>query len=163
MLAAIAVATPADAALSSYLKLKAKSGPVAGSVTQMGREGTIEVIAFEHQVKADPRTKQHGLFTITKAFDKSSPILAKLLTTQEGILEFELQLWKPAATGKEINYYTIKLTNARVAQINFKQLNNRNPELMKFDHLEEVSFVYESITWTFNDGGISHTDTQRLP
>jgi type VI secretion system secreted protein Hcp len=160
VLATIVIVSPADAALNAYLKLKGqKTGQIQGSTTQMGREGQIEVVAFEHTVKVDPgaKAKQHGVFTITKAFDKSSPILAKLMATQEPS-EFELQLWRPAATGKEVQYYTIKLTNARITQINFKQLNNKFPENMKHEQYEEIAFTYESITWTFNDGGITYSD-----
>jgi type VI protein secretion system component Hcp len=37
--------------------------------------------------------------------------------------------------------------------------NNKNPEQQKLAAYEQVTFTYETITWTWNDGGLSVTDT----
>jgi type VI secretion system secreted protein Hcp len=166
-LALLLAVTPADAALNAYLIMKgSKQGEFKGSVTQKGRENTIMVIAVDHQVRND-RGKVHGVYTITKELDKSSPLLYRALTTGETMASFELQFWTPrvggaiGGGGTEYQHYTVKLTNARIVDMKFKMLNNKNPELMRYAEFEEVSFTYESISWTWNDGGITTTDTNK--
>ncbi len=158
-------------ALNAYLTLKGqKQGAIKGSVTQKGREGKIMVIAVSHEI-VSPRDaasgqatgkRQHKPFVITKELDKSSPILYNVLCTNENIIEFELQFWRPKATaagsGQEVQNYTVKLTNAKIADIQFTMLNNKNPELMRYAEYEEVAFTYEKIEWIWVDGGITATD-----
>ncbi|HND28985.1 MAG TPA: type VI secretion system tube protein TssD, partial [Myxococcota bacterium] len=146
-------------ALNAYLTLKGqKQGEVKGSVTQKGREGKINVIAVSHSIVSprDPQSglptgqRQHKPFVITKELDKSSPILYNMLCTNENISEWTLQFWTPqvrAATGvaTEVQHYTVRLTNANIASINFVQPNVRDPNLAKFAEYEEVAFTYEKI------------------
>ena len=171
LLAAVLVASaPADAALNAYLKLKGtKQGDIKGSVTQKGREGKIMVIAVDHDVKSDPAgRKQHGVFTITKELDQSTPLLYKALTSGEILAEFELQFWTPqvggaiGGGGTEYQHYTVRLTNARIVDIRFRMQNNKNPELMKYAESEEIAFTYESITWTWNQGGVTAGDSAKF-
>jgi type VI secretion system secreted protein Hcp len=159
-------------ALNAYLKIKGqKHGDVKGSVTQKGREGKIMVIAANHEVLSpmDPASgfatgkTQHKPFIITKEVDKSTPILYDMLVTNENITDWELQFWKPSISsrtgvGTETQYYTVKLTNARIVDINFHMLNNKNPDLVRYNEYEEVAFVYEKITWIWTDGGITAED-----
>lgn len=164
-------------ALNAYLKLKGqKQGEIKGSVTQKGRENKIMVIAVSHEVLS-PRDsasgqatgkRQHKPFVITKELDKSSPLLYKALINNENISEWELQFWTPqvaAATGvgAERQHYTVKLQNARICDIKFSMLNNRNPELVRFAEYEEIAFTYQKITWTWNDGGITSEDNWESP
>jgi type VI secretion system secreted protein Hcp len=164
-------------ALNAYLKIKAqKSGQVKGSVTQKGREDSIQVIAINHEI-VSPRDaasglptgkRQHKPLVITKELDKSSPLLYQILATNENIPEFELKFYAAqvkatSGVGAEVNHYTIKLTNANIAQINFKMLNNRNPEQSRYPELEEVAFTYQKIEWLWNDGGIMAQDDWESP
>lgn len=114
------------------------------------------VIAVSHEVLS-PRDsasgqatgkRQHKPFVITKELDKSSPLLYKALINNENISEWELQFWTPqvaAATGvgAERQHYTVKLTNARICDIKFSMLNNKNPELARFAEFEEKAFTYQ--------------------
>jgi type VI secretion system secreted protein Hcp len=159
-------------ALNAYLKLKGqKHGDVKGSVTQKGREGKIMVIAATHDVLSpmDPASGfatgkiQHKPFVITKELDKSTPVLYDIMVTNENITEWELQFWRPSISsrtgaGTETQNYTVKLSNARIVDIRFQMLNNKNPDLMRYSEYEEVAFAYEKITWTWNDGGITAED-----
>ncbi len=159
-------------ALNAYLKLKGqKSGEIKGSVTQKGREGKIAVIAVSHDI-ISPRDAASGLptgkrmhkpFVITKELDKSTPLLYNILTTNENIPEWELQFWQPSATGAEKQHYTVKLTNANIASIDFRMANNKHPDLMKFSEYEEVAFTYQKIEWTWVDGGITAHDDWEAP
>jgi type VI secretion system secreted protein Hcp len=159
-------------ALNAYLKLKGqKQGEIKGSVTQKGREGKIMVIAAHHEI-LNPRDaasgqatgkRKHHPFVITKEVDKSSPLLYTAMIGNENITEWELQFWRPAVTavsgaGAEKQHYTVKLTNANIANIAFTMPNNKNPDLAKLAEYEEVTFVYQKIEWTWVDGGIVAAD-----
>ena len=164
-------------ALNAYLNLKGqKQGDIKGSVTQKGREGKIMVIAVSHEI-ISPRDsasglptgkRQHKPLVITKELDKSSPLLLNALCNNENIPEWQLQFWKPqisavAGVGSEVQNYTIKLTNANIAGIQFKMLNNKNPDLTRYVEYEEVSFTYQKIEWTWVDGGITAEDDWETP
>ena len=159
-------------ALNAYLKLKGqKSGEIKGSVTQKGREGKIMVIAVSHDI-VSPRDAASGLptgkrmhkpFVITKELDKSSPLLYNILVNNENIPTLEVQFWQPSHTGAEKQHYSIKLTNANIASIDFRMANNKHPDLMKFNEYEEVSFTYQKIEWTWVDGGITAMDDWEAP
>lgn len=162
----LAGAQPASAALNAYLSLRGESsGQVKGSVVQKGREGTIMVIAYSHAVTAPvdaasglPSGKiRHSPLVITKEVDKSSPILHAMLQNLEKMKEFKLMFYQPSATGQEVQNFTITLTNARIISIKSEMMNNKYPENMQHKEREEISFVYDKITWTWNDGGITST------
>ena len=158
-------------ALNAYLQLKGqKQGAIKGSVIQRGQEGKIMVIAVSHEI-ISPRDPQSGLptgkrmhkpFIITKELDMSSPLLYNALVNNENITEWKLQFWAPqtktGGMGQEIQNYTITLTNANIMDIKFVMPNNKHPELSKFTEYEEVSFTYQKIAWTWNQGGISAID-----
>jgi type VI secretion system secreted protein Hcp len=160
-------------ALNAYLKLKgAKQGDIKGGVTQKGREGTIEIHSFSHEI-VSPRDsasglptgrRQHKPFTITKEIDKSTPLLHKALTDNETLTSFELRCFAPKAgpggggAGQEVNNFTITLTNASISDIVDIMENNLDLENAKLPLLEEVSFTYQKIEWTWVDGGITSSD-----
>ena len=159
-------------ALNAYLKLTGqKQGEIKGSVTQKGREGKIAVIAVSHEI-ISPRDAASGLptgkrmhkpFVITKELDKSSPLLYNVLVNNENLTQWELQFFQPSATGTEKQHYTVKLTNANIASIDFRMANNKHPDLMKFAEYEEVAFTYQKIEWTWNEGGITAMDDWEAP
>ncbi len=154
-------------ALNAYLKLKGQiQGNIKGSVTQAGREDSIMVIGFSHEV-VSPRDAASGIATgkrqhlpliITKEIDKSSPLLMNALVNNENITEFTLRFWQPSRSGKELQFFTIQLLNATISDIRQEMLNNKYPENMQHKEREHISFVYQNITWTYEDGGISASD-----
>lgn len=159
-------------ALNAYLKLKGQvQGEIKGSVTQRGRSGKIAVIAVNHAITSprDPASglptgkRMHQPFTITKELDKSTPALYSALVNNENITEWELQFWRTSASGSEKQHYTVKLTNANIASIDFRMDNNRHPDLMRYSEYEIVSFTYQKIEWIWTDGGITTTDDWEAP
>lgn len=159
-------------ALNAYLKVNGqKSGQVKGSVTQKGREGTMMIVGFHHEI-ISPRDPASGLPTgarmhkpivLLKEIDKASPVLYNILCTNENIKEAEIQFWTPqlkAATGvgSEVQHYTIKLTNANIASIKEFSENNKVPGNMPMPLLEEVALTYQKIEWVWTDGGIMAVD-----
>lgn len=149
-----------------------KSGQIKGSIIQKGREDSIGVIATAHSI-ISPRDPQSGLptgqrmhkpFVITKELDKSTPLLYNVLCTNENLTEVTIKYWTPqiratTGTGTEIQHYTVVLINANIASIDFRQLNIRDTNLVKFAEYEEIAMTYEKITWTWTDGGITADDS----
>ena len=159
-------------ALNSYLRLTGETqGEIQGEVTQAGREGTMEIYGWSHEVTS-PRDaasglptgkRQHKPLTITKPVGKSSPLLMKALVDNENITEWELRCWRPSRTGAEEQYFTITLINAHIVGIRQEMLNNKYPENQKHEVREHVSFTYQKIIWTFTDGGITAEDDWETP
>jgi len=159
-------------AMNAFLKIVGKkTGEVHGSVTQKGREGKILVIAADHSIVApsDPQAgvatgkRMHHPFSITKECDRSSPVLYNMLCTSEVISDWTLQFFGQSPTGVETQTHTVQLTNALISGISFHMPNIRNPELVRYAEYEEISFVYQKITWTWIDGNITSSDTWIVP
>src|SRR5262245_28573782 len=149
-----------------------KSGQIKGSCIQKGREDSVCVIAVSHSV-ISPRDPQSGLptgqrmhkpFVVTKELDKATPLLYNVLCTNENLNDVVFKFWTPqikatTGVGAEVQHFTIKLTNANIASIDFRMANIRHPDLVKFTEYEEIAFTYEKIDWTWNDGGIMAQDS----
>lgn len=159
-------------ALNAYLRLTGDTqGYIEGSVTRAGREDSIKVIGFNHEI-VSPRDaasglptgkKQHGPLTITKEVDKSSPRLMNLLVNNENITEWRLDFWRPGRDGSEFQFFTVELVNASVSGIEMEMLNNKYPENMQHNEREHISFCYQKILWTYQDGGITAEDDWVTP
>jgi len=159
-------------ALNAYLTLKGqKQGTITGSVTQKGREGSILVHAFNHDILS-PRDPDSGLPTgkrlhkplyILKEIDRSSPLLRNALVNNENLVTWELKFWTPSPTGVERQIYTITLTNASIASVSESMLDNEDPTNAHFPIREEISFTYQKIEWTWTDGGITAVDDWESP
>ena len=148
-----------------------KSGPVKGSITQKGRENSIGVIAASHSIVI-PRDLQTGLpsgrrmhkpFVFTKELDRATPVLYNMLCTNENIPTATFRFWAPklkssSGVGAEIQNYTVKLTNAKIASYDFRKTNIHLAELGSFAEYEEIVLTYQKIEWTWNDGKISAGD-----
>ncbi|MFO0757170.1 MAG: type VI secretion system tube protein TssD [Byssovorax sp.] len=159
-------------ALSAYVSIVAeKQGQIRGSVTQKGREGKIMVVAVQHEIVC-PRDPASGIPTgkrvhkplmILKETDRSTPLLYNVLTHNENLKSVEIQFWQPSPTGAERQHWTIRLTNANISSIQFKLGNTRSPKLARYSELEEVSFTYQKIEWTWTEGGIMADDDWESP
>jgi type VI secretion system secreted protein Hcp len=163
-----------------YAILKgAKSGQIKGSIKTKGHEDAMGVIAVQHSI-VSPRDAASGLptgkrmhrpFVFWKELDKASPLLLNMLVTNETITQakFEFYAPKPAATGtaagsgNEFNNYTVELVNASISSYLFRQPNVRDPNQGKLADYEKVGLVYQKITWTWMDGGITASDDWEAP
>jgi type VI secretion system secreted protein Hcp len=160
-------------ALNAYLRLRGqKQGDIKGSVTQKGREGSILVYAFSHDlvVPRDPASGQasgkrmHKPVTITKDVDKSTPLLYQALIANENLPEWELQFWQTTtSTGGEQQYYTVSLANSSISSIGQRMANNKDPNVTRYEVYEEIAFTYQRITWTWKDGGLTSQDVWSAP
>jgi type VI secretion system secreted protein Hcp len=159
-------------ALNAYLKIVAETqGPVPGSVTQKGREGTILVHAAVHEIVGprDPASgrptgkRVHKPFVITKPVDRASPILYSILCNNENIRTAELFFFTPDKMGVERQHYTVRLENANICSINLRLPNTRHKFGQQLVEREEVGLTYQKIIWTWNEGGITAEDDWETP
>jgi type VI secretion system secreted protein Hcp len=159
-------------ALPAYLKLSAeRQGEVIGSVTQKGREGTILVIAASHTIigPRDPASgrptgkRMHKPFAIVKEIDRASPILYSILCNNENVRSVEINFYTPDKMGIERQHFTVRLTNANISGIELRMPNTKNPHTARLPAREEVSFTYQKISWTWNEGGLTAADDWETP
>jgi type VI secretion system secreted protein Hcp len=146
-------------------------GKIDGSCTIQGRENTILVEGLEHNVSIprDPQTglpagkRIHGPLTITKVIDKSSPKLFQALCSGEHLKEVKLEFYRISKQGKEEKYFTTKLQNAIVVSVRPWIPNVLQKENSDLQHMEDVSFTYEKIIWTWEPDGIETEDSWQVP
>jgi type VI secretion system secreted protein Hcp len=153
-----------------HLYLKANGTDINGESTQtsLGRENSIECVYFESGVITAREAgsgmatgrRQHQPLLIRKRIDKSTPLIAKALCNNEKI-QAKFKFFRPSPTGDGTTqqFYTVELENGRVATQKLVNPDVIVPATATEPPLEEVSFVFHTITWTFEDGGITHQDT----
>jgi type VI secretion system secreted protein Hcp len=155
-----------------FLSITGKNqGKIEGSCAIDGHAGTILVQAEISHVKI-PRNPQTGLpagkrvhepFLITKEIDKASPKILQALTTGEQLTEVLLEYFRISSAGKEELYYTIKLENAIVVSLEKWFPNCLDKAKQSYGHMEDVSFSYEKVTWSFTPDGIEADDSWLAP
>ena len=160
-------------ALNAHLRMVGqKSGKIQGSVTQKGREGTSAVIAMSHEIDVprDSATgqatgkRQHRPLTITKELDRASPALRQVLTNNETLTTVDLLFYRSDRTiGSEVQYFTIRLTNASITAIDMAMPNNKHADLASLETYEDVSFVYQKIEWTWLENNAVASDDWMSP
>lgn len=156
----LAIASSASAANTIFMTLTGqKSGNVKGSVTQRGRENSIQVSAVDDEIVSprDPASglptgqRQHKPLKVTIEIDQSAPILYQMLSTNETITMLELKFWRPSPSGVEAQFYTVRLTNASISEIHASTDAAHTTML-------DVSFTYQKIQWTWVEGGVTAAD-----
>jgi type VI secretion system secreted protein Hcp len=153
-----------------HLFLKIRGNDVKGESTQtsLGRDGSIECIAYEQGVitarEAATNTvtarRQFSPLKIVKRMDRSSPLLLKALSetaTVAGVFKFYRP--NPSGDGTTEQFYSVEFGDGKVASVKqFVNLTTRQ-ESAGDPPLEEITFVFSTITWTYNNGGVTHTDS----
>ncbi len=157
-----------------------KQGPItAGAFTEDSvgniwqEEHTEELLVngFSHviHIPTDPQSGQpsgqrvHGPLTITKIYDKSSPLLYNALTSGEKLTKCEVKWYRTSAQGAQEHYFTHKLTDAIIVSIEARMPNCQDPGMAQFTHLEDISFSYRKIEWEHVVCGTSGDDDWRKP
>ena len=153
-----------------HLFLKANGTDIKGESTQtsLGRENSIECLYFEQAVKTAREAgsgmasgrRQYEPLLIRKRIDKSSPLIAKALVENQ-VIEGTFKFFRPNPTGDGTTqqFFTVEVQRGRVASQKLYVPDTIVPATSTEPPLEEVSFVFHTITWTFEDGGVTHTDT----
>jgi type VI secretion system secreted protein Hcp len=130
---------------------------VAGTVAITGqKQGTFNttLTGLSHEIVSprDPASglptgkRQHKPIVVTKELDSTTPLLLNALVNNENLSSVLIGLLR---NGQQVA--TIKLTNASISDYT--------------DHgdTEHWSFTYQTITWTWVDGGITASDDWEAP
>jgi len=153
-----------------HLYLKANGTDIKGESTQhsLGREESIECVYYDQSVTTAREAgsgmatgrRQYNPLVIRKRIDKSSPLIAKALTNNEAI-EGTFKFFRPSPTGDGTTeqFYTVQIRQGRVATIKQVVPDTLVPATSTEPPLEEVSFVFHTISWTYTNGGVTHEDT----
>lgn len=163
----VLVATaPAALALVSYFATidSQQTGRIPGGVTQKGREGTIEVLSIDHEIVSprDPATgqatgkRQHKPMSLHVKLDKSAPRLFQAMVTNDTLSKVSLRGYVPSQNGVEVQHFMVELTNAQISRIAMSSVTHASGAPEK-DTIE-LELVYQKITWTWTDGGITAED-----
>ncbi|STW79207.1 type VI secretion system effector [Klebsiella michiganensis] len=139
-------------AIPVYLWLKDDGGAdIKGSVDVQDREGSIEVVAQEHNlyIPTDNNTGKltgtriHTPFLFTKEIDSSSPYLYKAVTTGQTLKSAEFKWYKINDAGQEVEYFNTKLENVKVVKVSPEMYDIKDSSKEKHNHLERVELRYE--------------------
>jgi len=159
-----------SAALLSFMQVTGETqGNIEGGSTLPGREGHIELVEYGHSVSQaiDSATgvpagdKQHRAIRVTKEIDKSSPLLMTAMTNSEKLTDVTIRFWRPSNLGKEIQFYTVELVNAYIANISHSSRTYADDDwrtVVTAPANETLTISYEKIVWTWEDGGITSED-----
>jgi type VI secretion system secreted protein Hcp len=102
--------------------------------------------------------RQYEPVVITKAIDRASVLLLKALTNNE-VCECEFRFFRTGAGGDQ-HIYTVTLGNAYVSSIRQRVLEEDAAKgAAPAPVIEEASFGFDTITWTWVDGGIENSDS----
>lgn len=151
-----------------YLWLKDDAGnDIKGSVDVRGRENSIEVSFFSHDVSLPTdnhtgritRVREHMPILFEKEIDASSTYLYKALTTGQRLQSAEFIFYRINYAGKEEAYFTVQLENVHVVAIGPGMYDTKSSYGEQRNHLEFVELHYEKIIWRYLEGNITHADS----
>lgn len=155
-------------AIPVYLWLKDDGGSeIKGDVSIVKREGSIEVLALEHEVAiptddssgAITGTRVHKPYVFTKHIDSSSTYLFKAVTTGQTLKEASFIFFKINSDGTEEEYYSVMLESVKVASVATVMHHVKEASALKKGHEEVVELRYEKATWSFKEGNLKHDDS----
>lgn len=140
---------------------------IEGSVLIAGREGTVEVIGFDHELciptdsmqGAITATCKHEPLVITKGFDKASPYLYEACANGTTIPKIEILWYEINTSGEEVAYFSHIIEGVKITNVTPKMHNCKDIDFERFPHLESVAFKYDTIHWTYLDGNLKVTDS----
>jgi len=131
---------------------------IPGSSEKEGRENSSDIFEIEHEVHMplDFNTglatgvRKHSPLRVVKQIDKATPGLFRSLCTNAVLSEVRLEYYRIDPNSRaETLYYTVKLTNAKVVNIKPYMPVSFLPVNEPYRHMEQVSFAYEKIEWSW--------------
>ena len=135
-----------------------KQGQFKGESQREREKGKIPALRFVYEIKSprDAATgqasgkRQHSPITITKEWGAASPQLFQALVMNEVLESVLFEFIQTGTEGAEEVYYTIKLTNATIA--NLKQYLDQTKQDTGFatHAFEDVSFTFQKIEVAHN-------------
>jgi type VI secretion system secreted protein Hcp len=164
-------------ALQAWISVKgAKQGQFKAEASVAARRDKwMAVLAFTMGVTSprDPATgqasgkRQHQPITIVKAWGAASPQGLTACANNEVLSEVEIEFTRQSATGQDVIYQTVRLTNASFAQIaRFTGRPDGTEDTPSSGHsgtsnmmeLERWAFTFQKLELHDNDGNTSFAD-----
>jgi len=165
----------ADAAQTVHLWLTIDGNDIQGesTITSLGREGSIECSAFGENgytpVNAasglPSGARQHRPITIIKRVDKASPLLWKAWANHESVSAALFRFYRPAAAGggQEEHFLSVLLENGYIVGMSTVSQDALVGGTSAPPVMESITFTFDTITWTYETNGATHTDTWGSP
>ncbi|MDY7230944.1 type VI secretion system tube protein TssD [Hyalangium rubrum] len=153
-----------------HLYLKANGNEIKGESTQvsLGREGSIECTYYSQEVITAREAgsgmatgrRQYQPLQIRKRIDKSSPLLMKALCENQ-VIEATFKFFRPNPTGDGTTeqFYSVSFKQGRIASMRQFLPDTFIPATSTEPPMEELTFVFHTIGWTFTQGGVTHEDS----
>ncbi len=146
------------------------TGDFNGPCEQESRSDSCTIYSVSHEVSLPTEGTMGGTSTgrrrhmpviVTKEMDCTSPAFLQAMAHNEKIQEINLKFYRNTDSGDEEHYYTIKLMGSRVVSVKVNVPMTLDPENSPYKHMEEISFMYESIEWTYELTGYMTADDWR--
>jgi type VI secretion system secreted protein Hcp len=142
-----------------------------GNVYVEGHENEILIQEVKHlvSVPTDPQSGQpsgqrvHKPFIFTCSLCKAVPLMYNSLASGEMLPTIEVKWWRTSMDGKQEHFFTTKLTDAIIVNMDLVMPNAQNPANGDFTQLLEVSMSYRKIEWTHDGAGSVGADDWRAP
>ncbi len=165
----------------AYIKIEgATQGPITqgaftedsvGNVWQEGHEDEILVQEIDHivTIPRDPQSGQpsgqrvHKPFMFTAPLSKATPLLYNALVTGEMLTTCEVHWYRTNTAGKQEHFFTTKLEDALIVDIDCNMPHCQDPRNADFTQLVKVSLTYRKIIWEHTVAGTSGEDDWRKP
>ncbi len=132
-----------------------KIGTISGESVDDKHQEWIEILSYQHGVTQPTTTLSTGArtteradhqdFTVVKTLDKASPKLALAVCNGQRIPEITIELAR--ASGDKQKYMVYVMTDVIVTSVN----PDGNTQGANERPLEEVSFNYGKIQWTYTE------------
>lgn len=110
-----------------------------GNKWQKGHEDEIFIYEVNNTVSSEDNISFHPL-VIRKPIDKATPLLLQALNGKE-MLECTFNFYRTSANGGNEFYYRIKLTKARVTEINYVYPNSMTHNELQPQEIVSLSFA----------------------
>ncbi|PHM29066.1 Hcp family type VI secretion system effector [Xenorhabdus innexi] len=122
-----------------------------GNRYQNGHENEIQVLSLNHSITRQQNVS-HSPIQLIKPIDKSSPLLAMAIDSNES-LDGKFIFYRTGQAGHLELFYEVKITEATISEVSCVYPNSIND----FDAMpyERVILNYKSISWNHVSAGTS--------
>lgn len=142
-----------------------------GNVYVEGHEDEILAQAIDHQITTptDPQSGQpagqrvHKPLIFTSALSKASPMLYQALATGEMLPTVEVKWFRTSGDGKQEHFFTTKLEDATVVEINTVLPHAQDSDNANYTQLIKTSLAYRKVSWSHVVAGTEASDDWRKP
>jgi len=157
-----------------HLYLKANGADIKGDSTQvsLGRGDSIECVYYEQAVRTARESgsgmatgrRQYEPITIRKRIDKASPLLFKAMVENQ-VIDGKFKFFRPNPTGDGTTeqFFTVEIKKGRISGYKNYVPDTIEPASSTDPPLEEIQFIFHTISMTYTNGGVTHEDTWDAP